>query len=185
MSTSSIATSILIAACVYLAWQLFSVMPELPDRLASKFALDGTVRSSTSKAVFAWIFGGIAALMVLAFLNAGQDAQGNLLMGDWGVVALISANAYVFFFNLSWGPVMWVMLGEMFPNQIRGSGLAVAGLSQWLTNFAITMTFPIFLASIGLMGAYGLYAACAVISAVFVHKMVHETRGLELEEMKG
>jgi SP family sugar:H+ symporter-like MFS transporter len=47
------------------------------------------------------------------------------------------------------------------------------------------MTFPIFLASIGLLGAYGLYAVCAVISAVFVHKMVHETRGIELEEMKG
>ena len=72
MSTSSIATSILIAACVFLAWQLLSVMPELPDRLASKFALDGTVRSSTSKAVFAWIFGGITALMVLAFLAIGH-----------------------------------------------------------------------------------------------------------------
>ena len=45
-----------------------------------------------------------------------------------GVVALISTNAYVFFLNLSWGPVMWVMLGEMFPNQLRGLGLAVSGL---------------------------------------------------------
>jgi len=77
------------------------------------------------------------------------------------------------------------MLGEMFPNQIRGSGLAIAGLSQWLTNFAITMSFPVFLTTIGLFGAYGFYAVSAVISAVFVHKMVHETRGLELEEMEG
>lgn len=71
MSTSRIANSIAIAACVFLAWQLLIVLPELPDRLASKFALDGTVRSSSSKAVFAWIFGGITALMVLAFLAIG------------------------------------------------------------------------------------------------------------------
>ena len=101
-----------------------------------------------------------------------------------GILALLSANAYVMLFNGSWGPAMWVMLGEMFPNQIRGSGLAVAGLFQWGSNFAITMTFPIMLASIGLFGAYGFYAVCAALSAVFVVRMVHETRGLELEEME-
>src|SRR5690625_7428936 len=60
-----------------------------------------------------------------------------------GLLALIAANAYVFLFNLSWGPVMWIMLGEMFPNQIRGSGLAVAGLAQWVANFLVTATFPV------------------------------------------
>jgi SP family sugar:H+ symporter-like MFS transporter len=102
-----------------------------------------------------------------------------------GIVALIAANAYVFFFNLSWGPVMWVMLGEMFPNQIRGSGLAVSGFFQWTSNFAITMTFPILLASIGLAGAYTIYAVFAVISIFFVIKYVHETKGKELEDMEG
>jgi SP family sugar:H+ symporter-like MFS transporter len=67
------------------------------------------------------------------------------------------ANLYVMLFNFSWGPVMWVMLGEMFPNQIRGSGLAISGLAQWLSNFGITMTFPMLLAGVGLGGAYGLY----------------------------
>ena len=125
------------------------------------------------------------ALMVLAFANAEQDASGRLLLGDWGVVALISANAYVFFFNMSWGPVMWVMLGEMFPNQIRGSGLAVSGLAQWGSNFLITMTFPLLLSSIGLAGAYGLYTLGAVLSVWFVARMVHETKGKELEDMPG
>jgi MFS transporter, SP family, sugar:H+ symporter len=125
------------------------------------------------------------ASMVLAFLNASQDAQGNLLMGDWGLVALIAANAYVFFFNLSWGPVMWVMLGEMFPNQLRGLGLAVSGLSQWSCNFLITMTFPLLLASVGLAGAYGLYTLGALLSVWFVVRMVHETKGTELEQMQG
>ena len=123
--------------------------------------------------------------LVFAFMNSDLDVNGNLDLGDLGTFALISANAYVFFFNLSWGPVMWVMLGEMFPNQIRGSGLAVAGLVQWGANFAITMTFPIMLAGIGLAGAYGFYTLCAAISVLFVAKYVYETKGKELEDMQG
>lgn len=125
------------------------------------------------------------SLMVYAFLNSKVGISGDLDMGDYGTLALVAANAYVFFFNLSWGPVMWVMLGEMFPNQIRGSGLAVAGLAQWGSNFAITMTFPIMLAGIGLAGAYGFYSICALISIFFVAKFVHETKGRALEDMQG
>jgi SP family sugar:H+ symporter-like MFS transporter len=126
------------------------------------------------------------AVVAFAFMNASTGANGGLsLEGIYGPLALIAANAYVMFFNFSWGPVMWVMLGEMFPNQIRGTGLAVSGLAQWGSNFGITMTFPIMLASIGLAGAYGFYTVCAIISIVFVIKMVHETRGIELEDMRG
>ena len=126
------------------------------------------------------------ALVTVAFASAGLDANGKLaLSGSMGVLALAAANVYVIFFNLSWGPVMWVMLGEMFPNQIRGSGLAVAGAAQWTSNFAITVTFPILLAGIGLAGAYGIYTAAAAISVFFVSRYVHETRGKELEEMEG
>jgi SP family sugar:H+ symporter-like MFS transporter len=124
-------------------------------------------------------------LMAFAFSTAIQ-VDGQLTLSDnMGVMALLAANAYVMIFNGSWGPVMWVMLGEMFPNQIRGSGLAIAGLSQWGVNFLITVSFPVMLTTIGLFGAYGFYALCACLSAVFVYKMVHETRGLELEEMTG
>lgn len=126
------------------------------------------------------------ALCVVAFASATLDAEGNLSLSDsMGTLALAGANLYVIFFNLSWGPIMWVMLGEMFPNQIRGSGLAVAGAFQWGSNFAITMTFPVMLASIGLAGAYGFYTVCAAISILFVLKCVHETKGVELEDMKG
>ncbi|MDE0951148.1 MAG: sugar porter family MFS transporter [Halioglobus sp.] len=124
-------------------------------------------------------------LMAFTFSTATM-VDGELTLSDsMGVLALVAANAYVMVFNGSWGPVMWVMLGEMYPNQLRGSGLAIAGLSQWGVNFLITMSFPIMLTSIGLFGAYGIYAVFAAISAVFVYKMVHETRGLELEEMQG
>ena len=124
--------------------------------------------------------------MAIVFANALVQEGGSLdLTGSAGPIALVAANLYVIFFNMSWGPVMWVMLGEMFPNQIRGSGLAVSGLAQWSSNFVITMTFPILLAGIGLGGAYGLYAAFAVISIVFIAKFVHETKGIELENMEG
>jgi len=125
------------------------------------------------------------ATMVYVFANAGVDANGDLQLGSQGTLALVAANVYVFFFNMSWGPIMWVMLGEMFPNQIRGSGLAISGLAQWGANFAITMSFPIMLASIGLAGAYGFYTISALVAAVFVYKYVHETKGIELENMQG
>ncbi|MCG8442474.1 MAG: sugar porter family MFS transporter [Caulobacterales bacterium] len=125
-------------------------------------------------------------VVVFAF-SQGTVVDGQLTLPDaMGRTALISANAYVFFFNMSWGPVMWVALGEMFPNQIRGSGLAVAGFFQWASNFSITMTFPIMLTTawIGLTGAYGFYFVCAVISIFFVMFAVRETNGMELEDMK-
>jgi SP family sugar:H+ symporter-like MFS transporter len=126
------------------------------------------------------------ALVTIAFASASLDAGGKLALSDaMGTLALIAANVYVIFFNLSWGPVMWVMLGEMFPNQIRGSGLAVAGAAQWTSNFAITVTFPILLGSSGLAGAYGLYTLAAIVSVFFVLRYVYETKGRELEQMEG
>jgi len=128
-----------------------------------------------------------ATLGVLAVAFAtGDMSNGTLhLAPRIGVIALISANLYVVFFNLSWGPVMWVMLGEMFPNQIRGSGLAVSGAAQWTANFLISMSFPWLAKFIGLPITYGFYTACAFLSILFVVRAVHETRGRELEDMVG
>ena len=138
-----------------------------------------------------WI-GSAGMAVTLALVTVGlRQRPRSMPTASWrcptamGVLALVAANVYVIFFNVSWGPVMWVMLGEMFPNQIRGSGLAVAGAAQWTSNFAITVTFPILLASIGLAGAYGLYTIAAIISVFFVLKYVHETKGRELEQMEG
>jgi len=123
--------------------------------------------------------------MVYAFANGTLDAQGKLqLSPSLGTVALVAANLYVIFFNFSWGPVMWVMLGEMFPNQIRGSALAVAGFAQWFSNYLIAQSFPV-MAAWSLTGSYVFYGVCAVISFFLVQKFVHETKGKELEEMQG
>ncbi len=125
------------------------------------------------------------SVLTIAFATGELTDNTLHLAPNVGLLALISANLYVVFFNLSWGPVMWVMLGEMFPNQIRGSGLAVSGAAQWSSNFLISVSFPVLAKTIGLPITYGFYAACAFISIFFVVKMVHETRGTELEDMVG
>ncbi|RZJ42275.1 MAG: MFS transporter, partial [Brevundimonas sp.] len=89
------------------------------------------------------------------------------------------------FFNFSWGPVMWVMLGEMFPNQMRGSALAICGLAQWGANYVVVQSFPGMAESIGLVGTYALYTAAAVISIFLVQSFIKETKGKELEDMTG
>jgi SP family sugar:H+ symporter-like MFS transporter len=146
----------------------------LIDKLGRKpLLVFGSVGMAITLAALAWIFG-----------SAALDANGQLaLTGRAGFAALIAANAYIFCFGVSWGPVMWVMLGEMFQNQFRGAALSVSGFVQWISNFAITMTFPILLGSFGLGGAYGLYTIFAAISILFVVKLVRETKGKPLEDM--
>lgn len=137
------------------------------------------------------IFGSIGmsctlGIMAVIFSTAAVGETRALALGPIaGPLALGAANLYVMIFNFSWGPVLWVMLGEMFPNQIRGSGLAVSGMVLWLANFCIIMSFPVLLDSLGLGGAYGLYTAVAVISLFFVLRFAHETKGRELEAMVG
>lgn len=125
-------------------------------------------------------------VMVYVFSQGGLDGAGNLVLSaGLGTTAVIAANLYVIFFNVSWGPVMWVMLAEMFPNQIRGSALAVAGFFQWFANYLIAQSFPLMAAGIGLAASYSFYAVCAVISFFLVQRFIVETKGKELEEMEG
>ncbi|WP_062380692.1 sugar porter family MFS transporter [Demequina pelophila] len=124
------------------------------------------------------------AIMAVAFANATVDAAGDTqLVGAWATTALIAANAFIVFFGASWGPVVWVLLGEMFPNRIRATALAVAAAAQWLANFLITVSFPA-LADLSLVVAYGFYATMAALSFFFVLTRVPETRGVELEDMR-
>ena len=124
--------------------------------------------------------------MVYAFNQGSLDANGQLVLSEQlGIFAVIAANLYVIFFNVSWGPVMWVMLGEMFPNQIRGSALAVCGFAQWTANYIIAQAFPIMASGLGLAVSYSFYAVCAVISYFLVKAFIKETAGKELEEMEG
>jgi SP family sugar:H+ symporter-like MFS transporter len=146
----------------------------LVDKVGRKpLLITGSIGMFISLAALTFIFG-----------SADIDQSGQLaLTNTMGTLALVMANLFVVFFGLSWGPIVWVLLGEMFNNRIRGVALAVAASAQWLANFAITMTFPILLGSVGLAGAYGLYALSAFISIFFVVKYISETRGKTLEAM--
>jgi len=86
-------------------------------------------------------------VMALGFAQATlvADSKGVLtpqLSGFWGISTLIGANLFVVFFGASWGPVMWVLLGEMFPNRIRALAMALATAANWVVNFVITVSFP-------------------------------------------
>ena len=127
-------------------------------------------------------------VMVYAFSHATIDPVDTskiVLSAQLGMVAVIAANLYVIFFNVSWGPVMWVMLGEMFPNQIRGSALAVCGFAQWFANYLIAQSFPVMASNWGLAISYTFYGVCAVISFFLVQRFIQETKGKELEAMEG
>jgi len=119
--------------------------------------------------------------MALAFSFAVGSGQDVSLPGAWGPVALVAANLFVVGFGASWGPLVWVLLGEIFPSRIRGKALGVAAGAQWIANFLVSFTFPQ-LADWSLTVTYGGYAFFALLSFVFVLWKIPETKGMELEQ---
>lgn len=120
--------------------------------------------------------------LTVCFMSAGADGS---LPGMAAVIALIAANLYITFFAATWGPVMWVMLGEMFNNRIRTIAIAICGLAQWFANFVVTWTFPVLTGKdgIGVGPTYAIYSFFAIFSIFFVAKFIKETKGKELEDM--
>lgn len=107
-----------------------------------------------------------------------------------GIGALLFMLGYVACFAMSWGPVTWVLLSEIFPNQIRGRAMAVAVAAQWISNYIVSWTFPMMDKSSFLIEkfnngfAYWIYGLMGLLAAWFVWKMVPETKGKTLEEME-
>jgi SP family sugar:H+ symporter-like MFS transporter len=128
--------------------------------------------------------GALAVVFGTAALKAGPMGPMPVLTGAAKPIALIAANVFVFAFGMSWGPVVWVLLGESFPNKIRAAALSLAAGAQWVANWVVSTTFPP-LKDAGLGLAYGIYTTFAVLSLLFVLKFVRETRGVELEDMPG
>jgi SP family sugar:H+ symporter-like MFS transporter len=128
--------------------------------------------------------GALAVVFGTAALKTGPMGPMPVLTGVAKPVALIAANVFVFAFGMSWGPVVWVLLGESFPNKIRAAALSLAAGAQWVANWVVSTTFPP-LKDAGLGLAYGIYTTFAVLSLLFVLKFVRETKGVELEDMPG
>src|SRR5690606_22348345 len=114
-------------------------------------------------------------MMSVAFSFGTLQDGAVTLPQPWSMIALVCANGFVVFFGATWGPLVWVLLGEMFPNSIRAGALAVAAAAQWVANFFISTTFPAF-AEVGLTFAYGFYAFFAIVSFFFVYFQVPETK---------
>ncbi|MGN0102406.1 MAG: sugar porter family MFS transporter [Dietzia sp.] len=126
----------------------------------------------------------MAAMFSQATMVAGPDGELAPQLGDTsGLVALIAANGFVVFFGMSWGPAVWVLLGEMFNNRIRSTALGLAAAAQWLANFAVSTAFPP-MAEFSLSFTYGFYAVAALLSLLFVARFIPETTGRSLEDME-
>ncbi|MFJ3977024.1 sugar porter family MFS transporter [Streptomyces sp. NPDC090021] len=142
------------------------------DRIGRKpLALIGSAGMALSLGLLAWAFSFTT--------GTGDDIT---LPDAQATVALVAAHSFVLFFALSWGVVVWVLLGEMFPNRIRAAALGVAASAQWVANWVITVSFPS-LSDWNLSGAYVIYTVFALLSIPFVLKWVPETKGKALEEM--
>jgi MFS transporter, SP family, xylose:H+ symportor len=127
-----------------------------------------------------------ALIMAVSMVSLGLD----FWLGGKGMVALVAMLVYTAGFAVSWGPVTWVLLSEIFPNQIRGKAMAIAVAAQWIANYLVSWSFPIlddnpYLVQHFKHGfAYWLYGGMSVLAALFMWKFVPETKGRTLEQME-
>lgn len=103
-------------------------------------------------------------------------------MGIKGITPVLSIIVYAAFFMMSWGPICWVLIAEIFPNTIRGKAVAIAVAFQWIFNYIVSSTFPA-MYDFSPMFAYSLYGIICVAAAIFVWRWVPETKGKTLEDM--
>lgn len=100
-----------------------------------------------------------------------------------GMGTLIFIIIYTASFMMSWGPITWVLISEIFPNKIRGRAVAIAVAFQWAANYFISSTYPAMMEYSGAM-TYGFYGVMSILSAIFVWKMIPETKGKTLEDLE-
>lgn len=105
-------------------------------------------------------------------------------LGPVGIITVVCLASFIVSFAASWGPIVWVMLAEIFPLRIRGAAMGVATLLLWGANFVVSLTFPILLAAVGIGYLFLGYAVIGVLAFLFVRFFVVETKGRSLEEIE-
>ncbi len=131
-----------------------------------------------------------AIIMAFSLIALGALYQTQDPNAQPGPVYLILAVVYIAGFSLSWGPIVWVMLAEMFPNSIKGKAMSVAVAAQWIANYAVSQTFPMMRdnSQLNEMFHHGfpfyVYGICSILAALFVMKMVPETKNASLEALE-
>jgi SP family xylose:H+ symportor-like MFS transporter len=127
-----------------------------------------------------------ALIMAVSMLSLGFLFSS----GNMGLAALIAVMVYIAGFALSWGPVVWVLLAEIFPNPVKGKAMALAVAMQWATNYLVSWSFKILDGNSTLNAlfnhgfAYWIYGAMSVLAALFVYRFVPETKGQSLEAIQ-
>jgi len=128
-----------------------------------------------------------ALVMAVSMISLGAD----FWLGGKGMVALVCMLVYTAGFAVSWGPVTWVLLSEIFPNKIRGKAMAVAVAAQWIANYLVSWTFPILDKNPWLVShfkhgfSYWIYGVMSILAALFMWRVVPETKSRTLEQMEG
>jgi sugar porter (SP) family MFS transporter len=127
--------------------------------------------------LLAGLIGMVGSLLALGI--AGRQAA---VVGWFGTVTVACIGVYIICFAFSLGPIVWLMISEIYPNRIRARAASVSTAANWLANFAVSVTFPLLRASLGTSVAF-LYAVLGAIAIGFVARRVPETRGRSLEEI--
>lgn len=183
-----------INAVLYYAPQIFQNMGAANDSAFLQTVIVGAVNAAfTLVAIFTvdrWgrrplaIWGGVIMAVAMFWLGAVFNMQ---MLGSMALVAMM---LYVAGFAMSWGPVVWVLLAEIFPNPIKGQALAIAVAAQWIANLLVSWSFKV-LDGNSLLNdlfhhgfSYYFYGAMSVASALFVYFLVPETKGRRLEEIQ-
>ncbi|MCP1451236.1 D-xylose transporter XylE [Priestia megaterium] len=117
--------------------------------------------------------------MAIGMFGVASMAFSNII----GIGTLVFIIIYTASFMMSWGPICWVLISEIFPNKIRGRAVAIAVAAQWAANYFISSTYPVMMEYSGGL-TYGFYGLMSVLSALFVWKFVPETKGRTLEQME-
>lgn len=119
---------------------------------------------------------GMACMGLPQLLGAPHAAQNTL--------AILGNVVFTVAFSLTWGPVLWVMLSEIFPLAARGTAMGIATVANWIFNFAVTFTLPVFIAAWGTGPVFSMYAVLNLIVVAFVGFFVSETKGRSLEQLE-
>ncbi len=196
-----------INAVLYFAPHMFENMGSTPNEAFSQSAwfVGVTMTLFTLVATFTveklgrkpLLFWG-AVIMAAAMLTLGCLFNWHLVnatgpsggSGGSSYVAIAAVVVYIIGFSFSWGPIVWVLLAEIYPNSIKGQAMSIAVAAQWIANFVVSQTFPMMDGSTALNNAfnhgfaYWLYGGCSVLAALFVWKYIPETKGRSLEDME-
>jgi SP family xylose:H+ symportor-like MFS transporter len=179
---------------LYYATDIFKGMGMSTNASLMQTIIVGAVNLTfTTVAIFTVDHFGRKPLQIIgALVMAGSMIAlgSSLWMGGKGIVALTAMLVYTAGFAVSWGPVTWVLLSEIFPNQIRGKAMAVAVAAQWVANFIVSQTFPMLDKNPYLVEhfkhgfAYWIYGGMSLLAVLFMIRFVPETKGRTIEQME-